>query len=1006
MAENAGTITAEIRADINKLDGDINKATEAFRKIPATVDKTNNATVNKFGEMGKGVHKNLAKMSNSNISQLTKMMGGMQKAIMAVPIVGLIAGIATGVKRLFSQISTFVNDSTNAWIRHQQEIAKVDTILRTSGATSWTTTRQMRDMANEIADASGHSVNEVMKLQSVLLGFRSITGETFERTTVLAADMAAVMGGDLAGAGKNLARALEDPVQGMRLLARYGFVFDSATKANIESLAQQGRQLEAQKIILNNVETAFGGVAAAVNDVNAAQSRIETANERIAIAAGERTSGLALFWRNLRAESREARADFLELQNDIARAQRADYSQHIAQIELLRQNLENTADEFERIAARELLVTAELELDRTKATDALILAERDLRDYVQRMVNAGVKINRELDEEYRRLTRNANRHRERIAAADAEIAIYQQRAAARQQQLTMEEADLAKVAEKEERLREIEERRLDTLREIERAHRAGMITQDEIQVRTMAAYQTEANAINQLTSMSMRLNLSTAAGIRQQEALINSLASGINLAAGEYNRLGEEIRTANATLTSAQFIDFINEQTLAMNRSFITLESNREFDLIDEEEYLQRRLQIQLQFWRAVDNFAARHGVDWRRNEGTFNAMVREAVNNIKDLETILEDAAEAQRIYNEQTRAMERLPMVLQDIRDEYTRQTGSIEEIMAMERRRAWLQIYYSEDYQALLRSEAEEHRRLRDEIKAAFDELWSISKTRSPWGNFMAGAQQYSAQAVGILNAGMKLFANSVRRETDILRRELDERHSLLRESLERDLQARLHYKGFVDAATEEQHKKELELAIQSGDQQRIFLAHSNMERFKIEEEFAQKKAALDEDMAQQKAKLDYRAAVAVHRAQVVSSIASMAQAILMAGVNKWPVPAIPMMAMAGAKGGLQLAAVKANRPRLQAFDSGGIVAGHSFRGDKILARVNSGEMILNAEQQRRLFELADNAANSTGNIGGGKPGTIHITLTLDGRAITKAVVDNVNNRQYLIDGGSIK
>jgi len=602
MAVDVGTVTAEIRADINKLDGDIDKAVKAFRKIPAAVDKTNDETVNKFADMGKGVHQTLGEMSNNSISQIAKMMGGMKKAIMAVPIVGLIVGIAATVKRLFSQIAAFVNDSTNAWIRHQQEIAKVDTILKTSGASSWTSTRQMRDMALEIADASGNSANEVMRLQSVLLGFRSITGETFERTTRLAADMAAVMGGDLAGAGKNLARALEDPVQGMRLLARYGFVFDSATKANIESLSQQGRTLEAQTIILDNVEAAFGGVAAAINDVNAAQSRIETANERIAIASGEMVSGLALFWRNLRASSREARADLLEMQNAIARAERPDYSQHIAQIERLRQNLENTADEFERIAARELWVTAKLELDRTKATNALILAERELQNYVQMMSMAGTAINRELDAEYRRLTRNANRHRERIAAADAEIAVYQQRAATRQQQLTMEEADLAKVAEKEERLLEIEQRRLDTLQEIERAHRAGMITQDEIQVRTMAAYQTEANSINQLMSMSMRLNLSTAAGLRQQEALMDSLANGINRAAGEYNRLGEEIRLAGERLSPQELADFITAQMQALTDARTTLHSRRNIDLQDEEDFNNAILNLYRSTWNSINS--------------------------------------------------------------------------------------------------------------------------------------------------------------------------------------------------------------------------------------------------------------------------------------------------------------------------------------------------------------------------------------------------------------------
>ena len=48
----------------------------------------------------------------------------------------------------------------------------------------------------------------------------------------------------------------------------------------------------------------------------------------------------------------------------------------------------------------------------------------------------------------------------------------------------------------------------------------------------------------------------------------------------------------------------------------------------------------------------------------------------------------------------------------------------------------------------------------------------------------------------------------------------------------------------------------------------------------------------------------------------------------------------------------------------FATGGIVGGSSPSGDKLLARVNSGEMILNRSQQKRLFELL----NTKGSIRG--------------------------------------
>lgn len=57
--------------------------------------------------------------------------------------------------------------------------------------------------------------------------------------------------------------------------------------------------------------------------------------------------------------------------------------------------------------------------------------------------------------------------------------------------------------------------------------------------------------------------------------------------------------------------------------------------------------------------------------------------------------------------------------------------------------------------------------------------------------------------------------------------------------------------------------------------------------------------------------------------------------------------------------------ANVPK---FADGGIVGGTSFYGDKILARVNSGELILNKKQQERVYGAMNGGANVDVNVGG--------------------------------------
>lgn len=89
----------------------------------------------------------------------------------------------------------------------------------------------------------------------------------------------------------------------------------------------------------------------------------------------------------------------------------------------------------------------------------------------------------------------------------------------------------------------------------------------------------------------------------------------------------------------------------------------------------------------------------------------------------------------------------------------------------------------------------------------------------------------------------------------------------------------------------------------------------------------------------------------------------------------------------------------------FATGGIVGGNQTSGDKVLVRVNSGEMILNAAQQARLFAVANGAAvqgvsvNTAGlqSIGGGISATLGINGRLRGRDIVMAVANETRSNR---------
>ena len=101
--------------------------------------------------------------------------------------------------------------------------------------------------------------------------------------------------------------------------------------------------------------------------------------------------------------------------------------------------------------------------------------------------------------------------------------------------------------------------------------------------------------------------------------------------------------------------------------------------------------------------------------------------------------------------------------------------------------------------------------------------------------------------------------------------------------------------------------------------------------------------------------------------------------------------PVFAAAAlAAGMVQVQRISSQKP--PAFQDGGIVPGSSFVGDKVDARVNSGEMILNQRQQAKLFNMANGG-------GGGGEIVVHTNVNLDGEIVARAVSRRVADGMVL-------
>lgn len=110
-----------------------------------------------------------------------------------------------------------------------------------------------------------------------------------------------------------------------------------------------------------------------------------------------------------------------------------------------------------------------------------------------------------------------------------------------------------------------------------------------------------------------------------------------------------------------------------------------------------------------------------------------------------------------------------------------------------------------------------------------------------------------------------------------------------------------------------------------------------------------------------------------------------------------------ASAGYAAGAVAAYAAASWAKAQKFAQGGIVGGSSYAGDNMLARVNSGELILNMAQQDNVAKALSTLAEMSGLTGSGGAGvSVYMAGStiygLDEPAVGKAIYDNIQQLHY--------
>lgn len=238
--------------------------------------------------------------------------------------------------------------------------------------------------------------------------------------------------------------------------------------------------------------------------------------------------------------------------------------------------------------------------------------------------------------------------------------------------------------------------------------------------------------------------------------------------------------------------------------------------------------------------------------------------------------------------------------------------------------------------------ERKALDDEMKAIERSVDGVRQSsKALWENFFQSIQQY-VQAVGqaatsiiqsigeINDAAFEKQLEAIERQTDALEDQLDKQKELTQK--------------YADDVND----IEDELANSRGDRRQFLIDQLNAQMEAQRESLAQEKRIEKEQerLDKKKKQLEYENEVRKWEQSKLTAAINAALAISAAAVNTWPIPAIPMMALATAVGAAQMAAVAAAKPKK--YSDGGKLEGRSHAQGGIKTFIGSKPIELEGEE----------------------------------------------------------
>lgn len=154
-------------------------------------------------------------------------------------------------------------DCTRAAMDAEGVQTQLNAVLSSTGSVTGVTAEMVNQLADHFMGLTQFEDEAIISGETVLARFREIGADVFPLATDSMLDLAQAMGVDLNTAATTLGKALATPGEGLLRLKAAGVVFTDQEREMLQAMVDSGNIAEAQRMILDRLQSSIGNVAEA-----------------------------------------------------------------------------------------------------------------------------------------------------------------------------------------------------------------------------------------------------------------------------------------------------------------------------------------------------------------------------------------------------------------------------------------------------------------------------------------------------------------------------------------------------------------------------------------------------------------------------------------------------------------------------------------------------------------------------------------------------------------------